>query len=98
MTDSLVIAPRFCGPPGSGNGGYVCGRIAAYVDGPVTVTLRRPPPLATPMSVGRDDESSVRIHHGRTLIAEAASSPGSPALEIPGRVSMAEAQAVAGAA
>ena len=98
MTDSLVIAPRFCGPPGSGNGGYVCGRIAAYVDGPVTVTLRRPPPLATPMSVGRDDESSVRIHHGRTLIAEAASSPGGPALEIPGRVSMAEAQAVAGCA
>ena len=98
MTDSLVIAPRFCGPPGSGNGGYVCGRIAAYVDGPVTVTLRRPPPLATPMSVERDDESSVRIRHDRTLIAEAASSPGSPALEIPGRVSMAEAQAVAGCA
>ena len=98
MTDSLVIAPRFCGPPGSGNGGYVCGRIAAYADGPVTVTLRRPSPLATPMSVGRDDESSVRIHHGRTLIAEAASSPGSPALEIPGRVSMAGAQAVAGRA
>jgi hypothetical protein len=98
MTDSLVIAPRFCGPPGSGNGGYVCGRIAAYVDGPVAVTLRRPPPLATPMAVERDGESSVRIHHGRTLIAEAVSSPGSPAPEIPGPVSMAEAHAVAGGA
>ena len=53
MTDSLAIPSRFCGPPGSGNGGYVCGRIAAYVDGPVTVTLRRPPPLATPMAVER---------------------------------------------
>jgi hypothetical protein len=98
MTESLVIPSRFCGPPGSGNGGYVCGRIAAYVDGPVTVTLRRPPPLDTPMAVERGGESSVRIHHGRTLIAEATSSPGSPAPEIPGPVSMAEAHAVAGCA
>jgi len=97
-TESLVIPSRFCGPPGSGNGGYVCGRVAAYLDGPATVTLRRPPPLATPMTVERDGESSVRIHHGRTLIAEAASSPGSPAPEIPGPVSMAEAHAVAGCA
>jgi hypothetical protein len=97
-TDSLVIPSRFCGPPGSGNGGYVCGRIAAYLDGPVTVTLRRPPPLATPMTVERDGEGSVRIHHDGTLIAEAASSPGSPAPEIPGPVSMTEAHAVAGRA
>ncbi len=96
MTDSLVIASRFCGPPGSGNGGYVCGRIGAYIDGPVTVTLRRPPPLATPMAVERAGEGSVRIHHGDTLIAEATASPGSPALEIPGPVSLAEARAVAG--
>ena len=98
MTESLVIAPRFRGPPDSGNGGYVCGRIAAYVDGPVAVTLRRPPPLDTPMAVERGGESSVRIHHGRTLIAEATSPPGSPAAEIPGPVSMAEAHAVAGCA
>ena len=96
MTDSLIIPSRFCGPPGSGNGGYVCGRIAAYVDGPVTVTLRRPPPLATPMTVERDGEGSVRIHHGHTLIAEAAPSPGRPALEVPGPVSTAEAHAAAG--
>src|ERR1700729_1310090 len=96
---ALTIPSRFCGPPGSGNGGYVCGRIAAYLDGQVTVTLRRPPPLATPMAVGRDGEGSVRIHHGRTLIAEATTSPpGSPALEIPGQVSMAEASTVAGRA
>jgi len=98
MTGSLVIPSRFCGPPGSGNGGYVCGRIAAYVDGPVTVTLRRPPPLATPMAVERDAESSVRIHHDSTLIAEATSSPGGPAPEIPGPVSVAEALAAAGRA
>jgi hypothetical protein len=94
----LTIPSRFCGPPGSGNGGYVCGRIATYLDGQVTVTLRRPPPLATPMAVERVGERSVRIHHGRTLIAEAASSPGSPALEIPGPVSMAEARMAVGRA
>jgi hypothetical protein len=98
MTDSLVIPYRFCGPPGSGNGGYVCGRIAAYLDGPVTVTLRQPSPLATPMAVERDDEGSVRVHHGGTLIAEATSSPGSPALQVPGPVSMAEARVAVGRA
>ena len=98
MTDSMVIDSRFCGPPGSGNGGYVCGRIAAYLDGPATVTLRRPPPLATPMTVEQDGENSVRIHHGHTLIAEAASSPGGPAPQIPGPVSTAQAHAVAGRA
>jgi hypothetical protein len=95
---TLTIPSRFCGPPGSGNGGYVCGRIAAYVDGPVTVTLRQPPPLATPMAVEPDGENSLRIQHGRTLIAEAMSSSASPALEIPGPVSMAEAGPAAGRA
>jgi hypothetical protein len=96
ITNSLVIPPRFCGPPGIGNGGYVCGRIAAYVDGPVTVTLRRPTPLATPMTVEHDGGGSVRVHHGPTLIAEATSSSSGPSLEIPGPVSTAEAQTVAG--
>jgi hypothetical protein len=98
MTDSLIISSRFCGPPGSGNGGYVCGRIAAYASGPVTVTLRQPPPLDTPMAVGRHSEGSVRIHDGPTLIAEATSAPGGPALQIPGPVSTAEARTAAGRA
>jgi hypothetical protein len=42
MTESLVIASRFCGPPGSGNGGYVRGRIAAARA--VWLTVRRPVP------------------------------------------------------
>jgi hypothetical protein len=99
MRASLVIPARFCGPPGSGNGGYVCGRMAAYVNGPVTVTLRRPPPLATPMAVERDAEGVVRVHDGAALIAEATSSPGSPALRVPGGpISPAEARTAAGRA
>jgi len=98
MMAALSIPSRFCGPPGSGNGGYVCGRIAAYLDGQVTVTLRRPPPLATSLAVERGGDGSVCIQHGRTLIAEAASLPGIRALGIPGPVSMGEARAAAGRA
>jgi hypothetical protein len=94
----LVIPSRFRGPSRSGNGGYVCGRIAAYAEGPVTVTLRRPPPLATPMAVEPGDEGALRIQHGRTLIAEATSSADPLALEIPGPVSLAEARMAAGRA
>jgi hypothetical protein len=94
----LIISSRFRGPACSGNGGYVCGRIAAYAGGPVTVTLRQPPPLAAPMTVEPGDEGSLRVRHDRTLIAEATPSPVPPALEIPGPVSMAEARTAAGRA
>ena len=97
MPHALTIPSRFCGPSGIGNGGYVCGRIAAYVDGPATVTLRRPPPLETPMAVEKD-EGSVRVFHDRTLIGEAAPSPDGRALEITSAVSPAEAAAAAGRA
>lgn len=96
--EALVIPSRFCGPPGSANGGYACGRIAGYTGGSATVTLRQPPPLEAPMAVEREGESALRVRHGSTLIAEAASSPGRLALEIPGPVSPAEAQAAAGTA
>jgi hypothetical protein len=95
---SVVIPPRFCGPPGSGNGGYVCGRIAAYLDGPATVTLRQPPPLAVPMALERDADGSARSYHAGTLIAAAAPAQDSPALVIPGPVSTTEAHAAAGRA
>jgi hypothetical protein len=98
MTGPLVIPSRFRGPPGSGNGGYVCGCIAAHVDGSATVTLRRPAPLATVMAVELDGRGCVRIHDGSTLIAEATCSPGGPAVEVPDPVSMAEAHAAVGGA
>ena len=92
----LIIPSRFCGPPESGNGGYVCGRIAEYVDGPATVTLRRPPPLGTPMVIERDSGGAVRVHHAGTLIAEASASPDRPEPQMPEPVSLAQARAVAG--
>jgi hypothetical protein len=54
VTAQLVVPARFNGPAGSGNGGYVCGSLADLVPHPpgaaVEVTLRRPPPLDTPMT------------------------------------------------
>ena len=59
----LIVPRRFCGPPSSGNGGWTAGALAALVDHDcpenhadawpaITVALRQPPPLDTPMHVG----------------------------------------------
>ena len=34
MTDSITFDRRFHGPPDSAHGGYACGRLAAFVEGP----------------------------------------------------------------
>jgi hypothetical protein len=93
MTASLVIPPRFCGPPDSANGGYASGLIAARLGGQAEITLRRPPPLDRPMTVERAGEGSVRVLDGDVLIAEGTSSPGDPALELPGPVTVRDARA-----
>jgi hypothetical protein len=67
----LVIGRRFCGPPGSGNGGYVCGIVAARLSEPAQVTLRRPPPLDTPLTVTRDEAGTVSVSQDGALVAEA---------------------------
>jgi len=93
MTGQLLVAPRYCGPPGSGNGGYVSGLIASHVDGPAEVTLRRPPPLGTPMAVHRDGGQAIRVLDGRTLVAEAARAPADLAVDLPAPVSIQDARA-----
>jgi hypothetical protein len=66
----LSRSPPFHGPPSSGNGGYTCGRLAAFIEGPATVRLKVPPPLETPMDVVRDGEV-VRLMRGDQVVAEA---------------------------
>lgn len=70
MTDVLRIARRFNGPPTSGNGGYVCGRLGRLVDGPAAVRLHVPPPLDADLAVERDGDR-LRLVAGDTLVAEA---------------------------
>jgi hypothetical protein len=83
---SFVIAPQFNGPPHSGNGGYVAGRLAARVElggtegavevtpeGAVEVTLRSPPPLGVRLEVrpAGNTADGVELHHGPALVAQA---------------------------
>src|SRR5271169_4105027 len=66
----------------------LAGRTAAEV------TLRRPPPLATAMTIERAGEGSVRVLHGGTLVAECIRLPDGLALELPDPVSIPEARAL----
>ncbi|MEV4624150.1 hypothetical protein AB0J74_36235, partial [Asanoa sp. NPDC049573] len=52
---SMMIAGRFNGPPGTGNGGYSAGTFASLVDrGVPEVTLVKPPPLDVPLAADGD--------------------------------------------
>ena len=71
----LRVDRRFRGPSASGNGGYVCGLVAARTGASVggfaaVVTLRTPPPLDTPMSVTTGADGIVRVKTGDVLVAE----------------------------
>jgi hypothetical protein len=68
---TLTIAARFCGPPGSSNGGYFAGRVASCAARTVTVRLIRPPPLDTPLAVEELPDGALRVVHGEEAIGEA---------------------------
>lgn len=90
MADTITIDERFHGPPASGNGGYTCGMLARWIDGPAQVTLRVPPPLDRPLAIVRDGER-VLLQDDDVLVAEAR--PAAVHVEVPAPVSWDEAQA-----
>lgn len=61
LVDQVIVSPRHCGPPRSGNGGYVSGLLAHELSADhtlspgqaVEVSLRQPPPLGVPLDVVR---------------------------------------------
>jgi hypothetical protein len=53
---TVSIPTRFNGPPASGQGGYSSAVLAAHLEGPAAVSLRRPIPL--------DEELEVRVERG----------------------------------
>jgi len=69
IVETLSIDRRFRGPDQSGNGGYVCGRIARHVPGTATVRLAIPPPLDTPLHVDVTD-GVAKLMAGTTLVGE----------------------------
>ena len=87
---TIRIEKRFRGPPDSGNGGYVCGRLAAYINGPAVVRLEVPPPLEAEMQV-KEAGSGVELARGATVVARAR--PVVLSLDIPNAPSFADAEA-----
>ena len=67
--ETLTIPRRFCGPSLSGNGGYVCGRIARHIEGAATVRLLIPPPIETPLQIEASN-GVVKLLSGGTLVGE----------------------------
>ena len=80
MTATLTIAKTFHGPPDSGNGGYVSGRLARFIDGPAIVRLKAPPPLERPLTVENNGTEVRLTDQGRTV---AHARPTAFDLEIP---------------
>lgn len=66
---SIMIDKRYCGPPNSGNGGYVCGRLARHIPGDAEVTLRVPPPLEKPLDVVATDDGLCELRDGAIVVA-----------------------------
>jgi hypothetical protein len=85
----LVISARHNGPARSANGGYAAGALAGALlasasagDAAVEVTLRRPPPLETPMTVSAHGGKAVlEVPDG--LVAEATLVDQAPAVVDP---------------
>jgi hypothetical protein len=67
----ITIAARFCGPPESGNGGYVAGMLAGQSHAPVRVRLRRPPPLNASLVVHSLENGRLELKRDDELVAEA---------------------------
>lgn len=87
MMAVVSIPSRFNGPPLSGNGGYSCGVLAAFIDGPAQVRLHVPPPLDRELRVVEAQDGRVEMYDGETLVGSGAPAreviepPSSPSLE-----------------
>ncbi len=92
---TVTIKARFHGPPKSGNGGYVCGILAAEHGAPCDVRLRLPPPLDRPLAVERLSDSTTVLRDGDTIVAEARDVDSEfCAIDVPAPRSLEEARAL----
>ena len=66
---SMTIDRRYCDPPNSGNGGYVCGRLARHIPGGAEVTLRAPPPLDKQLDVIATEGGLSELRDGAAIVA-----------------------------
>ena len=86
----ITLSRRYRGPVTSANGGYACGRLAAFVEGDeVEVTLHCPPPLDRTLTIERETEVA-RLLDGDVLVAEAR--PALVEIDAPATVSVGRAE------
>lgn len=75
----LIVPARFNGPPSSGNGGWSAGAISTFAGATcpddharswptISVSLRQPPPLDTPLAVTSADHGAVASYGGATVL------------------------------
>jgi hypothetical protein len=69
VTRTILIEPRFNGPPHTANGGYACGLIADAVGDSVTVRLQRPIPLGTALKVEANSDRDWHVQIDEQLLA-----------------------------
>lgn len=92
ILSKITIGRQFCGPPNSGNGGYVCGVLAKGHEGPVTAVIRAPVPLDLELGFEARDGATVLTGAEGTLIGQGG--PATQALPEPPVVpTLAEARA-----
>ncbi len=91
--DSVIIKQRFCGPPGSGNGGYVSGLLANYCGPCAEVRLMAPPPLDRTLDVFQDEEKNVFLLDGDQVVASA--KPAALDISVPQAISFDDAKMAA---
>ena len=89
---AISIPARFNGPPASGQGGYSCGVLATRLDGPASVSLRRPVPLDRELELRPGESGGTLAFAARELVAEAAPAPALAAWDGPA-VGLVEARA-----
>jgi len=94
QSDEVEIHRRFRGPPTSGNGGYVAGVVAEWIDGPAQVDLLAPIPLEVPLHRRRDD-ADVMLFDAAKNYAHARPLNEPFDFELPGAPSVEELEAAA---
>src|SRR5215831_11809169 len=80
MPKPLRVEPRFCGPPGIANGGYLAGLLAGDMASPVEVSLRAPAPLDEPLEIRIQPDGARTLERAGSELARAV--PGSLELDL----------------
>jgi hypothetical protein len=88
---TIIVPPRFCGPPSTGNGGYACGLTAAALgrDRAVECTIRKPIPIGRELRVEVNGDRA-SLMDGEELIIEAVAT--NVTVDYPSPVTFFEAQ------